>query len=185
MASKALHEQGVALFRQGKFDAALAKFNEALGEAGDDTRRAAEVYSDIGVTYKQLEDYPAAHQALDEAWQRFTTLADQKGQAQVLGNRAAVYEAEGALEQAVETYKQSVAIFEALGENEMAMYVWQAISRLRMSQKQYIAAIGAYEEGIDNMPKSSLKKKILQEILKVPRSMLGGSVKPDEPGQDD
>jgi tetratricopeptide (TPR) repeat protein len=185
MTSKELHEQGVTLFRKGKFDAALDKLNEALGEAGDDTRRAAEIYSDIGVTYKQLEDYPAAHHALDEASQRFTALADQKGQAQVLGNRAAVYESERALEQAVETYKQSAAMFEALGENELAMYVWQAVSRLRMNQKQYIAAIGAYEEGIDKMPDSSLKKKILQEVLKVPRSMLGGPVKRDKPDQDD
>jgi tetratricopeptide (TPR) repeat protein len=179
-----LHQQGIDLFRQGKYQAALDKLNEALRETGDDARSAAEIYNDIGVTYKQLEDYAAAHQALDEAQRRFDELADQKGQAQTLGNRAVVYEAEGLAEQAVETYKQSATLFESLGENEMAMYVWQAISRLRMNQKQYVAAIGAYEEGIENLPDTSLKKKILQQILKIPGGMLGGPGKGSQRGQD-
>jgi tetratricopeptide (TPR) repeat protein len=181
MSAKELHEKGVALFRKGNFEAALTTLNEALASVTNDSHQSAEIYNDIGVTYKQLEDYPAAHQSLDEAWRRFTDLSDQKGQAQTLGNRAAVYEAEGALEHAVETYKQSVALFEAIGENEMAMYVWQAVSRLRANQKQYIAAIGAYEEGVENLPDHSLKKKILQQILKIPGGLLGNPGK----GRDD
>jgi hypothetical protein len=89
-----------------------------------------------------------------------------------LGNRAAIYEAEGQLEQAVDTYKESATLLEEIGESEMAMYVWQAVSRLRTKQGQYIAAIGAYEEGIQNMPKSSLKRKVLQKIMKLPGSVL-------------
>ena len=184
MTAKKLQEEGVAAFRKGNYQAALAKFNEALPEAAGDPKLTAEIYNDIGVTRKQQEDFPAAHAALDQAWDRFVELADKKGQAQTLGNRAAVLEDEGSLEEAVETYKQSAAMFEEIGENEMAMYVWQAISRLRMDQKQYIAAIGAYEEGVDNMPESSFKKKVLRQLLKLPGSMLGGpgqsSTEPDD-----
>jgi tetratricopeptide (TPR) repeat protein len=183
MSGKKLHEQGIALFRKEDYQAALEKFTQALSEAADD-RHTAEIYNDVGVAHKQLEDYEAAHQALDEAWARFTELADEKGQAQTLGNRAAVYEAEGLLEEAVDTYKKSATMLEEAGEGEMAMYVWQAVSRLRMKQKQYIAAIGAYEEGVENMPKGSLKKKILQKILKMPGSMIGGSGQSNEPDQD-
>jgi hypothetical protein len=64
-------------------------------------------------------------------------------------------------------------LLEEIGESEMAMYVWQAVSRLRTRQGQYIAAIGAYEEGIQNMPKDSLKRKVLQKIMKLPGSVLG------------
>jgi tetratricopeptide (TPR) repeat protein len=183
VSTKKLHKQGVALFRQGKFTVALEKFNEALAEPADDPRHVAEIYNDLGVTYKQLQDYPAAHQALDEAWDRFIELSDEKGQAQTLGNRAAVYEAEGSLDQAVDTYKEAATMLEEVGEGEMAMYVWQAVSRLRMKQKQYVAAIGAYEEGVENMPERSLKKKILQQILRMPGSFLGGPGKDSEPGQ--
>lgn len=171
--AKKLQEQGVALFRQGKFEAAAEKLNEALQNAVDQPQQSAEIYNDLGVTYKQLANYPAAHQALDEAMTRFTQLQEKKGQAQTLGNRASVFEAEGRLDEAVEIYKQSAAMLEEVGESEMAMYVWQAISRLRTKQGQYIAAIGAYEEGIENMPEGSLKRKVLQKIMKLPGSVLG------------
>lgn len=182
--AKKLQEQGVALFRKGKFEAALEKFNEALQVAADQPQQTAEIYNDLGVTYKQLTNYPAAHQALDEATTRFTQLQEKKGQAQTLGNRASIYEAEGRLDEAVETYKQSAAMLEEVGESEMAMYVWQAISKLRTKQGQYIAAIGAYEEGIENMPESSLKRKVLQQILKLPGGMLGLSGASNETDQD-
>jgi len=172
--AKKFHDEGVALFRKGNLEGALQKFTNALQEADNNSRRAAEICNDLGVVHTQLEDYEAAHQALDEAQNRFTTLNDEKGQAQTLGNRAALYQAEGLLEEAVETYKESAQLFEALGENDMAMYVWQAVSRLRMKQGQYIAAIGAYEEGVDNMPQSSFKRKVLQQILKAPSALLGG-----------
>lgn len=182
-AGKKLHKEGVNLFRKGKYEAALEKFEAALENAASDTQLTAEIYNDIGVTHKMLDNYAAAHAALDEAMDRFTTLASKKGQAQTLGNRASVYEAEAMPEKAVDTYKEAVVIFEEMGENEMAMYVWQAISRLRKSQGQYIAAIGAYEEGIDNMPDSSFKKKVLRKILGMPNAFLGtggGSSTPDQ-----
>ncbi len=178
--SKKLHEQAVALFRQEKYEAALQKLQEALQAAGEQTQQAAEIYNDLGVTYKQLEDFPAAYRALDQAMQLFTQLQNKKGQAQTLGNRASVYEAEGLVEEAVESYKQSAAMLEEVGESEMAMYVWQAVSRIRAKQGQYIAAIGAYEEGVENMPKGSLKRKVLQQLLKLPGGMLGGAGKSEE-----
>jgi len=178
--SKQLQEQGVALFRKGKFEVALQKFNEALEAAADQTKQAAEIYNDMGVTHRQLADYATAHQALDEAMTLFTQLQDKKGEAQTLGNRASVYEAEGRLDEAVDTYKKSAAMLEEVGESEMAMYVWQAVSRLRTKQGQYIAAIGAYEEGIENMPKGSLKRKVLEQIMKLPGTVLGTSGKSND-----
>ena len=73
-----LHKEGVALFRQDKFEEALQKLNEALQNTTEDSRRTAEIYNDLGVVYQNLEDYPAAHQALDEAEARFLALADEK-----------------------------------------------------------------------------------------------------------
>jgi tetratricopeptide (TPR) repeat protein len=182
--AKKLHEEGIALFRKGRLEEALQQLNEALRAAEPGSRQAAEIYNDLGVVYQQLEDFPTAYEVLDKAMDHFTALADKKGQAQTLGNRAAAYEAEELYEEAVETYKASAKIFEEIGENEMAMYVWQAISRLRMRQGQYIAAIGAYEEGIENMPQGSFKRKVLSKILKTPGSLLGGSSKNDELDED-
>lgn len=171
-----LHEAGVTCFRHGDYQEALQKFKDALALAPA-PKQQAEIKNDLGVTYKELGDFSAAYAALNEAMAQFVALNDKQGQARTLGNRGAVLEADDKPDDAVEVYKQSAALFEESGESEMAMYVWQAVSRLRMKQKQYIAAIGAYEEGIENMPKSSLKRKIMQQILKVPGSLMGGGKK--------
>ena len=81
------HKEGITLFRAGKYAEALEKFEIAL-QSETDSKHIAEIYNDIGVTHKELEAYPAAYLALNEAMSRFTELADEKGQAQTLGNRA-------------------------------------------------------------------------------------------------
>ena len=173
-----LHQAGITQFRNGNPEAALAKLQEALKEAPQNSRVEAEIYNDLGVVYRELDDTDAAYDALEKAMNRFTELDDQKGQAQTLGNLGAVLEAEEDFEDAVRAYKQSAKMLEELGESEMAMYVWQAVSRLRTRQGQYIAAIGAYEEGVENMPEGSFKRKVLQKILRAPNKLLGGSVTP-------
>ncbi len=183
--AKKLHKEGVGLFRKGNPEDALQKLTEALQNTDDQSQQAAEIYNDLGVIQSQLGDYEAAYQALDKAKDSFLDLGDEKGLAQTLGNRAAVYEAEGLTEDAVEAYKEAATKLEELGENDMAMYVWQAVSRLRMKQKQYLAAIGAYEEGVENMPQSSFKRKVMQQLLKAPGSLLGGSGPSQETDDDD
>lgn len=177
-----LHEAGIAQFRQGNMDAALSNLQEALQAAPESSRQQAEIYNDLGVVYRELEDYDAAFNALDEAMAIFKELNDAKGQAQTLGNLGALLEAEEDYETAVNSYKQSAKMLEELGESEMAMYVWQAISRLRTRQGQYIAALGAYEEGVENMPKG-FKRSTLEKLLKMPGKLLGGSAPP--PPDDD
>jgi tetratricopeptide (TPR) repeat protein len=171
--AKKLHNEGVALFRKGEPEAALEKLQAALSYAENNPHQQAEIFNDLGVVYRELEDYEMAHDALDQALEQFSALSDQKGQAQTWGNRGAILEAEEEYEDAVAAYKRSAKMLEGIGEDEMAMYVWQAISRLRTSQGQYLAAIGAYEEGVDNMPADSLKKKILKKILGTPGKFIG------------
>lgn len=181
--AKNLHEDGVALFRTGNLEAARDKLQQALQAAPENSRSEAEIYNDLGVVFRELEDYEAASNALDEAMNRFTALDDAKGQAQTLGNRGALLEAEEEYEAAVDAYKQSAKTLEELGESEMAMYVWQAVSRLRTHQGQYIAAIGAYEEGVENMPKG-FKRSALEKILRMPGKLLGGAGLPPAQSED-
>ena len=97
-----LHKDGIKLFRREKPEAAIEKFTQALEATDGDARKSAEIYNDIGVAYRDMKDYPAAYNALDEAMSRFTELGDKKGQAQTLGNRGAVLQAQGEMEKAVE-----------------------------------------------------------------------------------
>lgn len=173
--AKKLHEEGIKLFRKGQHDAALKRLHEALESVEANSRQMGEIFNDIGVIQIQLEDSSAADEALTNAMTCFTKLDDEKGLAQTLGNRAALYEAEGMFEESVEAYKEAAKMLEEIGEPDMAMYAWQAVSKLRMKQGQYIAAIGAYEEGVENMPAHSFKRKVLSKLLRTPGALIGGA----------
>jgi hypothetical protein len=54
------------------------------------------------------------------------------------------------------------------------MYSWQALSRLHLNRKHWLPAIAAYEEGIEAMPDGSLKKGLLQRLLRLPGQWLFG-----------
>ena len=97
-----------------------------------------------------------------------------KGKAQVMGNMGSVLEGQERFEEAVDAYKQSATMFEQIGDGDSAMYTWQALSRLRMNQGQWLSAIAAYEEGIENMPDRSLKKSLLKRILSLPGGLMRG-----------
>jgi tetratricopeptide (TPR) repeat protein len=170
-----LQKEGVEAFRAGDYELAQTKF-EAMLEAAtaeDNRQKRAEALNDLGVIRKQLDDIPSAFEALEEALAYYQEVDDEKGEAQVLGNLGMVEEAAGQYEDAIQSYLDSAAIFEELGESEMAMYSWQALSRLKLRQKEWIGAIAAYEEGISHLPDSSFKKKFLKTLLQFPNKFLG------------
>ena len=63
-------------------------------------------------------------------------------------------------------------MFEQIGDSDSALVVWQALSRMRLKQKEWLSAIAAYEEGIEAMPDRSLKKGLLRRLLRLPGSWL-------------
>ncbi len=170
-----LHQEGVDAFRAGNYDLAHKKFL-ALVDAANGAKnpaKAAEALNDLGVVRKQLGNLDGAFEALEKALAYYQGVDDERGEAQVLGNFGMVEEAAGKYEDAIQSYLDAATIFEELGDSEMAMYSWQALSRLRLKQKDWVNAIAAYEEGIAHLPDNSIKKKILQTLLKTPYKFLG------------
>ena len=173
---RALHGRGIDHYRAGRYSEAASCFEQALADARavDDRRRAAEALNDLGVARRELDEWDAAEAALTEARSLFEALQDRKGEAQAIGNLASVYEGRGDHAAAAEAYRASAALFEELGESDLATYSWQALSRLHLNQKQWLPAIAAYEEGIEAMPDGSLKKGLLQRIVRLPGQWLFG-----------
>lgn len=170
-----LQQAGIQAFRSGDYETALAKI-QALVEAAaaeNDLPKRAEALNDLGVIRKQLNDLPGAFKALEAALAYYQEVDNLRGEGQVLGNMGMVEEAQGKYDDAVQSYVDAAAIFEELGDSEMAMYSWQALSRLRLRQKEWIGAISAYEEGISHLPDNSIKKKMLQKLLKLPYKFIG------------
>jgi tetratricopeptide (TPR) repeat protein len=171
-----LHGLGITHYRAGRFaeaSQALAKAF-AIAEAQDERQRAAEILNDLGVARRELGEWVQAEAALQKAYGLFAELSNVKGKAQVMGNMGSVFEGQARHEEAVNAYKQSAQMFEQLGDADSAMYVWQAISRLRLKQGQWLPAIASYEEGIENMPDRSLKKGLLKRLLRMPGHLLRG-----------
>ena len=171
-----LHALGITHFRAGRFEDAAQALAEAYAaaEAAGDRQRAAEILNDMGVTRRELAEWVQAEAALDKAYLILVELGNVKGKAQVIGNLGSVYEGQERYEEAVDAYKQSATMFEQVGDSDSAMYAWQALSRLRLKQGQWLPAIAAYEEGIENLPDRSLKKGLLKRILRLPGGMLRG-----------
>jgi len=172
-----LHVKGIDHYRAGRYSEAVSCFEQALADAQavDDRRRVAEALNDLGVARRELGEWDAAQAALTEARNLFVALQDRKGEAQAIGNLASVYEGRGDYAAAAEAYRTSAGLFEELGESDLAMYSWQALSRLHLNQKQWLPAIAAYEEGIEAMPDGSLKKGLLQRIVRLPGQWLFGN----------
>ena len=171
-----LHALGITHFRAGRFaDAAQALVDASdMAEASEDRQRTAEILNDLGVTYRELDEWEQAEAALEKAYVIFAELGNVKGKAQVMGNMGSILEGQERYEEAVDAYKQSANMFEQLGDSDSAMYTWQALSRLRLKHGQWLPAIAAYEEGIENMPDRSLKKGLLKRILRLPGGFLRG-----------
>lgn len=168
--ARQLHTLGIDHYRAGRYAEAAQAFEQACtaARAGGDRRRAAEALNDLGVARRELNEWDAARDALTEARSLFVELKDRKGEAQAIGNLASVHEGRGDHTAAAEAYRASAALFEEIGESELAMYSWQALSRLHLNQKHWLPAIAAYEEGIETMPDGSLKKGLLQRIVRLP-----------------
>jgi tetratricopeptide (TPR) repeat protein len=171
-----LHTQGINHYRAGRYADAAHAFEQAQAAAqtAGDRRQAAEALNDLGVARRELREWDAAQAALEAARTLFVELQDIKGQAQAIGNLASVYDGRGDHPAAAEAYRESARMFEENGDSELAMYSWQALSRLHLDQKDWIPAIAAYEEGIDAMPDGSLKKGMLQRLVRLPGKWLLG-----------
>jgi len=168
--SEEYQKKGVDAFTIGDYEEAKTHFEAALqaASAEEDQKKTAEALNDLGVVKRELGDLDAAYAELDKALDIYTELKDARGEAITLGNLGKVEEAAEKYEDAIQSYIESAAIFEELGENDMAMYCWQALSRLKLNQKDWLGAMSAYEEGIAHLPESSFKKKIMQKLLQLP-----------------
>jgi len=165
-----LQQEGVKAFQSGNYELAQSKF-EAMLEAAikeDKPSKIAESLNDLGVIRKQLGDLDGALEALNKALKYYQDNDDELGEAKTLGNFGMVEEEAGKYEDAVQSYLDAASIFEEYGETDMALYTWQALSRLQLRQKEWVSAIAAYERGIAHLPDNSVKKKVVQNLLKAP-----------------
>jgi tetratricopeptide (TPR) repeat protein len=170
------HLKGVQLFRTGEYEEAVAALQTAqqLYQEEGDRQAVAEVLNDLGVVYRMKGDLPAAMQSLSQARELFAELGARKFEAQALGNLGNLHEAGKEMERAAALYKEAAALFQEAAEPQLAFETWRALSRLRLGQGQWLAALVAYDTALSCLPHPSLGQRLLRWLLRLPLKLAGG-----------
>jgi len=176
MPADELKNKGIEHYRAGKFEEAIAAFAQAQQAflAKGDVEQAAECANNRGVAARQAARLDEAETAFTEARQLFEKLGDPKSQGMVAGNLGALAESRDQREQAVTLYKEAIQLFESAGAADLSAETWRALSRLRMKQGQWFAALGAYDTSLDNVRHPTATQRTLRSLLKLSRRLMGG-----------
>jgi tetratricopeptide (TPR) repeat protein len=174
--AKELKNLGLEHYRAGRFEDAIAVFAQAQQAflADADMKQAAETANDRGVAARQAARFDEAEAAFADARRLFTELGDQTAQGQVVGNLGALADSRNQNDQAASLYKEAIALFGAAGAADLEAETWRALSRLRMKQGQWFAALGAYDSGLTGIKHLTPAQRLLRRLLKTSRRLLSG-----------
>jgi tetratricopeptide (TPR) repeat protein len=169
----AVKEEGMKLYRAGRYADAAAKFAEAqqLFATIGDAKEVAECVNNRGVCWRQAEKYDEATAAFEEARPLFQSLNDLLGEGQVVGNLAAVVDAQGDKQHAGELYLEAIDLFTKAGAKDYAKDTYTALSKLKLKQRDVVGAMTAFDSGLEQLDKPNL-------IERMARKIIGGGAQP-------
>ncbi len=167
MDAKQIKDEGLKLYREARYEEAAAKFAEAQQAfaAEGNAREAAECVNNRGVCWRQAAKFDEATAAFEEARAAFQGLADSMGEAQVLGNLAALADSRGDAQQALSLYQQAVELFEKLDAQDYVKDTYTAISKLKLKQRDFMGAITSFDAGLEQLDNPNLVERMARKIL--------------------
>ncbi len=183
--ASALKDEGMQLYREGRFEEAAAKFAEAQQAfaAMNDQKEVAECVNNRGVCFRQAAKFDEAVTAFEEARPIFQTLNDSMGEAQVIGNMAALAESKGDAEQAEELYLQAIEMFTRAGAQDYVKDTYTTLSKLKLRRRDIMGAMTAFDAGLEQLDHPNLIERMARKILGGgPRKVLdeGSDQEPDK-----
>jgi tetratricopeptide (TPR) repeat protein len=164
-----LAEQGKQAFAAKQFDQAASFFTEAASayEALDDTLNAAEMKNNLSVALLQAGNAQAAYDAAAGTDEIFAQADDLKRQAMAYGNQAAALEALKKLDQALEAYEKSAALFADAGETEMRSMVLQSAATIELRRGKVTDSALSMIGSVESTKKPNLLQRFLKLILRI------------------
>lgn len=177
--AKAIKEEGMRLYQAGRYEEAVAKFGEAqtmFAQAGDQ-KEAAECANNQGVCWRQAARWDEAAAAFEEARPLFQAQNDLSGEGQVVGNLAALVEAQGDKQRAAELYQEAIDLLTKAGEKDLAKHTYTALSKLKLKQRDVVGAMTAFDAGLEQLDKPNLIERMARKIIG------GGSSQSDQANQ--
>ena len=177
MTARSLHDEGMRLYHDSKFEEAAAKFAEAQAAfaAANEAQGAAEAVNNRGVCWRQAARWEEACAAFEEARALFKSLEDVAGEGQVVGNLGSLADAQGDPKQAAEYYVEAIELLRSAGEQDLAQATYTALSRLKLKHGDWFGAIASFEAGLDQVEHPNVAQRMARKVLGAPRKLLGGS----------
>jgi tetratricopeptide (TPR) repeat protein len=164
-----LAEQGKQAFAAKDFDQAASFFIEAASayEALDDPLNAAEMKNNLSVALLQAGKAKAAYDAAAGTDDVFARAGDVKLQAMAFGNQAAALEALKKLDEALEAYERSAALFAQAGETEMRSIVLQSAAALKLRRGKVMDSALSMIGSVESTKKPTLWQRFLRFLLRI------------------
>ncbi len=172
--AKDTKEEGLKLYRAGRYEDAAAKFAEAqVLFAGEGTsKEVAECANNRGVCWRQAAKFEEATAAFEEARPLFQALTDPLGEGQVVGNLAALVDSQGDKQHAAELYLEAIDLFNLAGAKDYVKDTYTALSKLKLKQRDVVGAMTAFDSGLEQLDKPNL-------IERMARKIIGGGAQPN------
>jgi tetratricopeptide (TPR) repeat protein len=164
-----LAEQGKQAFAAKEFDQAASFFTEAASafETLGDTLNAAEMKNNLSVALLQSGNAKAAYDAAAGTDEIFARLGDVKLQAMAFGNQAVALEALKKLDQALEAYERSAALFAEAGESEMRSIVLQSAAALKLRRGKMVDSAISMIGSVESTQKPNLLQRFLRFLIRI------------------
>ncbi len=164
-----VQDQAMELYRAGRFEEAAGHWQQVYQAslAGGDLAAAARALNDQGVCWRQAARFDEAEQALSEARAIFQKLGDVCGEAQVVGNLAALYESRHKDARAIDLYREAIALLDRCGEPTLSRETWMALGRLRLRRREWWPAFAAYEMSLSDTAQLTVAQRALRGLLRV------------------
>jgi tetratricopeptide (TPR) repeat protein len=177
----AVKEEGLKLYRAGRYEEAAAQFAEAqaLFASDGNQKETAECANNRGVCWRQAAKWEQATTAFEEARPLFQALPDPVGEGQVVGNLASLLESQGDNQRAAELYQEAIDIFTRAGAKDYAKDTYTALSKLKLKQRDVVGAMTAFDAGLEQLDKPNLIERMARKIIG------GGSTKPAQDAADE
>lgn len=168
-----ISSQAQLAYQRGEYSTAAEQFVSAATayQAANDLLLAAEMHNNASVAYLQAEDAAAALAETDGTPEIFATAGDLRRQAMAVGNRAAALQGLKRVEEALDSYELSAALFQQAGENDLRLHTLKAMSALQLESGRRLQALATMKAGLDDLKKPTPKQRLLQRLIEIPFRM--------------
>ena len=176
VSAQATKEEGIRLFREGLYDEAAARFQQARDEfeAQGNEIEAAEMVNNIGLVRRLEGKWNESEDALQQALDVFTQQGDRSRQAQALGNLGGLYASQGQRDKAKEYLSHAAEIFGELKDTQRQGETLLALGAQLWKTGDRGGGLSTYESGLQSLDKPSISQKALRRLLSFRNRLLGG-----------